>query len=180
MTEQDVIAQATDKDFLDALQHPDPDPETLPELHVGSELALQAETATRLLRAALRQEDTLAVLKERMTNDLSAWQAMIAKAQLRSDTWRTIVKDWMLRTGTTQLKHPLYTASITKGRTKKVVVDEEKAIAVCKEKYPKAVKVKESLVKAEFDVACDTFPKEFKDLYTEETNEPGLTVRRMK
>lgn len=181
MTEQDVIAQATDQDFIAELQHPDPDPERLPELHRGSELALQAETATRLLRATLRQEASVDQLKEAMANDLAAWQAMIAKAELRSQTWRTIVRDWMLRTGTNQLRHPAFTASITKGRTKKVIPDEGAFIARCKEVgYLKAIKVIEKLVKSEADIIADTMPDKFTGLFSEETSEPGLTIRRAK
>jgi hypothetical protein len=182
MTEQDALSQATDQDFLAELAHPDPDPERLPEIHAGSELALQAETATRLLRATLRQEASVERLKEAMAHDMAAWQAMIAKAELSAKTWREIVKAWMQRTGTTQLKHPMFTASLAKGRSRIVVDDEARVLSQLKAMRggEKAIKVKESIIKSEFDAIFNAIPSAFGDAAHEETSEPSLMIRKAK
>jgi hypothetical protein len=179
MSEESVIIdQENDRTFLEALASPDPDPETLPALRSPADLALQAETCGHLLRAALRQVETVEALKSKRDADVAAWNAMIATAQDRATTWRAMVLAWMQRTETKQIKSPWFTASVTKGRTKKVILNEAEAIKTCLAVYPKAVEMRPHIIKAELDVAVDSLPKHFVGIVEEVTSEPSLTIRK--
>jgi hypothetical protein len=179
ITDQTAAEMELEQSWVAAMAHPDPDPEQLPDV-IPPALLTEEQTAAHILRASLRVEAAIESMKQRMDYEMAAWSAELAKLTTRRELWRTLVRDWMLRHNVTQIKTPWFTASIAKGRTKKVVVDEGAAIAQCKQTYPKAVKVIEKLDKKEFDVACDTFPKIFAALFTEETSEPSLMVRKAK
>lgn len=180
MTETQVLEQADRQDVAETLRHPDPDHEALPAI-IPPELVQQEQTAAHIMRASLRLDEAIVATKARMDADLAAWGAELAKLQAKRDQWRELVRAWMVRTGTTQIKCPFFVASLTKGRTKKVIPDEAAFIARCKEVgYTKAIKIMEKLVKAEADIIADTMPDKFAGLFTEETGEPGLTVRRAK
>jgi hypothetical protein len=85
----------------------------------------------------------------------------------------------MNRTGTTKLQSPWLTASLTRPRTKIVVDDEGKAIAICKGmKAIEAVQVVEKLIKKEFDVVWNSQPKVFEGIAHEETGESGLRIQK--
>lgn len=173
----ELVWQADVQDVCDVLQHPDPDPSDLPAIIPPSVLTEEA-IAARILRSSITLDAMIEQQKERMRRDMEAWDLVIAALSSKRQAWRDLVKAWMLRHGVKQIATPIFVASITKPRAKKIVTDEEGAISICKGIYPKAVKIKESLVKAEFDVACDTFPDKLKGVYTEEIGEPGLTVRK--
>jgi hypothetical protein len=181
MTEPDYGAQEVDLCVAEALAHPDPDPDNLPA-NIPPHLVEQEQTAGHLLRASLRLEDAIASTKDKMDLEMSAWGAELAKLQSKREAWREIVKAWMIRNNVTQIKCPWFTASIAKGRSRIVVDDEGKAIEKLKEDPHgvKAIKVKESIIKAEFDAIYNAIPKSFEGVAHEETGEPGLIVRRAK
>ena len=165
---------------LDILAHPDPDPESLPMLRQDTALALQEQTAGHLVRAIMRQGDTVENLKQAMSRDLQAWAEIIARAEMKQTNWRIIVRDWMLRNDVTKLQAPWFTASIAKGRTKIVVDDEDRCIARCKliPDADVAIKIIQKLDKKEFDVLFNSIPKDFTGMAHEETGEPSLVIRR--
>lgn len=171
------IAEA--QDILDTLAHPQPDPDLLPAC-IPPHLMEQQQTAEHLLRASLRLDDEIETTKAKMSADMAAWQAVLAKGQEKREAWRAMVLAWMQRNNVTQLKTPWLTASITKGRTEIVVDDETKAIAALHMIHggEKALKVKESIVKTEFDAIFNAIPKEFESVAHIETGEPSLLVRR--
>ena len=168
---------------LAVLTHPDPDPDdiALADQSGLDALSIQAETASHLCRAIVRQSSRVEALKARMEQDIAAWQAEIAKQESWEKSWRTIIRDWMQRTGTTQIKTPWFTASLSRPRTRIVVDDEEAAIETVKRiGYAQAVKTVEKLVKSEFDAAYNGRPEAFAGIAHEETGEPGLTIRKAK
>ena len=167
------------------LTNPDPDPDLLPALR--PDLELQEQTAGHLIRAILRAEHSLEATKEkdgvdgliaRAKKDAEQWQAMIQVQKDRVGSWRACVRGWMLRNEVTKLQAPWFSAFISKGRTKKVVLDEARAIEACQSVYPKAVEMRPRLIKAELDVAVDSFPKHFEGLVEEQTGEAALVIRR--
>ena len=160
------------------LRHPDPDAETLPMLTADEALALQTETAGHLIRAMTRLDDVIAAQTKRMDADVQAWQYEIGKLQARRDSWRASVLAWMERTGTEKLSTPWHTCFLKSGRKKKVVLDESKVIEVCQRVYPKAVELRPRIIKAEMDVAVDTFPKDFAGIVEEQQGETSLVIRR--
>lgn len=171
-------AQAQERDITEALAHPSPDPETLPDIPAEYALQLQAETAGHLVRAILRQEESVASLEMHARQEAQAWANVITKAQARADAWRAIIRDFMLRNNLTKLQSPWSTTFVQKGRTKKVVLDEAGCIAACKTiGYAKAIQTVEKLVKKELDVIVDTKPEAFKGLVEEHTSEPTLVIR---
>ena len=175
-----IIEQENDRTFLDALTHPDPDPETLPALYSPAKIALQAETAAHLLRAAQRAELDAAALEQRRDIDAAAWNALIIKRRDRVAQWRAMVLAWMQRNDVNQVKTPWFTAFIRKAGSKIVVDDEARAIQMLHglKGGEKAIRVKESLVKAEFDAIFNAIPKTFDGMAHEQTGEPSLSIRK--
>lgn len=174
--EPDVQGQT--QDWREIVAHPDPDPDLLP-VAIPQELIEQEQTAQHILRACLRLEDAIAVQQARMDADMAAWGQSITRLQAKREAWRASIKDWMQRNNVTQIKCPWFTASIARGRTKIVVVDEGAAIAALKALgADKAIKIRESIVKAELDAIYNARPKSFDGIVTEETSEPNLMVRR--
>ncbi len=192
--EQEQLATALADEMvmsdLKDLEHPDPDPERLPVLTEKHADLLQTETAGHLLRAILRGDDQVALLKKRMDADMAAWELEIAKAEAKSQNWRAIIRAWMERTGTFRLQTPWFTATLGNARRKIVVDDEAACIAVLKsmDAGSKAVKRIERLDKKEFDDIFNACPKEFGEvkqggkslpaLAHEEQGEPVLSIRR--
>ena len=180
MTDEQIAAQANEQDILEALSHPDPDPDTLPA--IPADFALQEHTAVHILRASLVAEYNTTLLKQRMQADMAAWGAMIAKAEQRTKQYRDLVRQWMLRCGVTKLQHPAFTASIGTGRRTIVVDDEAACITIAKGVHAQdCIKVKESLDKKEFNVLFESRPSLFTTetrAAHEEVGEPTLIVRR--
>ena len=170
-------AQRTGMEALELLQQPDPEPDLLPALR--PDLELQEQTAGHLIRAILKADSSVEALEKQRDADLLAWNQMIQVQKDRVASWRACVRDWMLRHEVTKLQHPYFTASIGKGRTKIVVDDEGKCIAVCRGmKATEAVRVIEKLDKKEFDTVWNSMPKVFGGIAHEETGEPMLLIRR--
>ncbi|MEN6404015.1 MAG: hypothetical protein ABFD94_18880 [Armatimonadia bacterium] len=166
------------EDLTQALALPDPDPELLPDT-LPADVALEVSTASRILRAALREEAEAEVLADRMGEDIKAWQAMIAKKEQRAAAWRSGVAAWMRNNNVEKIQTPLFTASFTKARTKIVIDNEAAAITAVKTLgADKAVKVTERIVKAEFDALFQARPAIFEGAAHEETGEPSLVIRR--
>ena len=180
MREDAIVQQESDRTFLEALSHPDPDPETLPAIYSPADIALQAETAAHLLRAAQREEAWSTDLELRRDIDAAAWNAMIIKRRDRVAQWRAMVLAWMQRTDTTQIKCPWFTAFIRKASTKIVVDDEARAIQTLKgiPHGTKAIHTKEALIKAEFDAIYNSIPATFEGMAHEQTGEPSLSIRK--
>lgn len=176
MTEHDVIDQA---EVVDALAHPDPDPERLPAL-LDPALIQQEQTAAHLLRASLRIHDDIERMQAKMDAEVAAWAAEIGKLQAKRDQWRALVKDWMLRTGVTQIKCPWFTASTTKPRTKLVIESEDECLVVLKglQGGEAAIRVKETILKTELEPIYNAIPSAFGKAVRIEEGEPGLTIRR--
>lgn len=178
MTEQEVLQQEVDRMVADTLAHPDPSPDLLPAV-IDPTLIRQEQTAAHLLRASLRLDTEIEATKARMDADMAAWAQSLTKLQDKREAWRAMVRDWMLRNGVTQIKCPWFTASIAKGRTRIVIDNESEAIARLRLYHgEKAIKVKETIIKAEFDAIFNAIPREFDGVAHEETSEPGLTVRK--
>jgi hypothetical protein len=181
ITDQTAAEMDLEQSWAAAMAHPDPDPDRLPDV-IPPALLTEEQTAAHILRASLRVEASIAEMKQRMEYEMAAWGAELAKLTTRRELWRTLVRDWMLRHNVTQIKCPWFTASIAKGRTKIVVDDEERTIDILKRlpNTKNAVKVKESIVKAELDAIYNAIPHEFTGVVHTETGEPGLMVRKAK
>lgn len=172
----DIQAAVNDMDH--ALAVPDPDPESLPDQPPPT-YPLQLDTAGRILRAVTRMDDEIAKLEEHAQKEWQAWEAMIQARRSRRDQFRQMVLAWMLRSDVNQIKTPWFTASIRKGRTTVIIEDEQAALATLHAlKAESAIKVKESIVKAEFDAIFQGMPNHFEGIATEQTSEPTLTIRR--
>lgn len=161
---------------------PDPDPELLPDT-LPADVALEVDTASRILRAALREEAQAEALAERMQADLRAWQAMIAAKENRAQAWRDGVAGWMRANNVEKIQTPYFTASFTKGRTKIVIDNEAAAIRAVKAAFQadtvkRTIKVVEKIVKAELDALYAARPAVFDGAAHEETGEPSLVIRK--
>lgn len=167
-------SEAVDLSILDT---PDPDPEELPA--VIPQDALLEQRAIHICRAILRAEATVEKLTEQMKADQAAYAKAIMAAQQAIDNWRSGILAWMQANKVPKLTTPWWTASVRAGRSKLVIDDEAAAIATVKSLgADKAVRVKESLVRQEFDPIYQAKPKLFEGIAHEEQGDPGLTIRK--
>lgn len=181
-----------DAAFWRELMKADPDPDQL-EVRQGLILAEQIQ-AERLVRAILTAERPgnpagIQALKARSRADAQAWAELITAAETKVDTFRAMVLDWMQRSGVTKLQTPWFSAYPIKGRRSVLILDQEACIKACQQHYPKAVEMVPTIVKAEFNVAFDTFPKVFGEhegelgakvpaIAEEKFGEPSLGIRK--
>ena len=182
MNEQALTTQADDHDRWEAaLQQPDPDPETIATLAPTGWAPSDPIVAGRLLRAALRQKSTVDKLKEAMAADVEAWGLMIAAQEAREQALRRFLEAYLVATGD-KIKNPWGVAYMQKGRSKIVVDDEEKAIAVLESTALgwKSIKLVKKIIKAEFDAVFNAIPTEFRGVAHEETGEPSVVIRGVK
>jgi hypothetical protein len=163
-------------DALALLDRPTVDLEEFREL--PSSMALQERTACVLVSAVLREEAAIEALEKRAREEAIAWSDFLRKRQERAKSVRALVRDFMLRTGTTKIQHPDFTISVGKGRKTLNVLDESKALDVCRAVYPAAIRTTESLIVSELRVALDSVPAEFVGLVEEQTGDPTLLVRK--
>ncbi len=159
---------------------PDPEIDEMPD-QIPADLELHADIASRIIRAALKEEASAEALEDRMQADQAAWGRQIMHRRDRAAAWRESVRAWMIRTNTQKLSSPWWTAFIQKGRTKVVVDAPNLAIIALKTLgATKAIQIQEQIIKAEFDPIFQARPKVFEGAAHEETSEPTLLVRKAK
>lgn len=179
MTTDQLSEQAEAHDVMDILKHPDPDPADLPAIIPPSVLTEEA-IAARILRSSITLDTMIDQHKERMQRDSEAWGHSIAVLEQKRQAWRAMIRDWMLRNDVKQIKTPWFTASVTKARTRIVVDSEDEALAVLRglKGGEKAIRVKETIIKAELEAIYNAVPSAFGKAVRTEEGEPGLTVRK--
>ena len=162
------------------LEKPQPDPDVLGPMPVGYTLA-DEQSVSHLCRAILRAEASEARLTEAMNKDVEAWGHMLAAIRLKRDSWRAVVRDFILRRDGVAIKTPFCTASVSKGRTRLDVKDEPEAIKRCKALDAlTAYRVEEHLIKKEFEVVYNSRPQFFNGIVEEVTGDPILRISERK
>lgn len=163
----------------EALASPDPNPDLLPAIPPG--FVLQEQTAQHLVRAILRCEASVERLEAAMEADIQAWKHLVASMQSKADSWRAVVKDWLLRNDVKQLKSPWATAFIQKGQRRLSWEQEDAVIAILDALGAgEAIQVRRSVKKKEFQTIFDSVPKEFKDVVKDEVGDSVLVIRGTK
>ena len=163
----------------EALTHPDPNPDTLPEIPPG--FPLQEQTAQHLVRAILKAEASIDRLEVAMKKDMEAWTHLIAAASAKAEGWRAIVKDWMLRNDVRQLKSPWATTFVQKGRRRLTWQEEDKVLGILDLLgASEAIQVKRTVIKKEFTIIFDSVPKQFEGLVKDETGDSILVIKEQK
>jgi len=161
----------------DEISKPDPNPDLLPAIPPG--FAIQEHTASHLVRAILKAEASVDRLKAAMQKDVEAWGHLIASTEAKTESWRALIRDWMLRNDIKQLKAPWATAFIQKGRRRLTWQEEDRVIAILDLLgATDAIKTTRSVVKKEFTTIYDSVPKQFNGLVKDETGEPTLAIRK--
>lgn len=163
----------------DLLALPDPDPDALAAVEPSQLTPADETAASHLVRGILKAQESYYRLLAAATADADAWNKLLAANNARIQTYRMIVRDWMMRTGKKKLQTPWFTASLAQPRTKIVVDDAEIAIGTCLSDFEgKATKTVYRLEKAAFDDLFNADPKAFKNCAHEEQGEAELRIRK--